>query len=160
MYEFLSPIAGFSYQRFEHKAFPKALLRAKVEIDIGYPRVLGALDMCCLPCCEKLYQTESIPFRYCLMTGYDDERQCFYLNDCGRAEMQTLRHTQLSLAWDCLYPGLSKLYALYTVRMNSGKSKCEIAKEALRKRRELFLNLPVGLIGYHGFCKFITELSG
>lgn len=158
MYEFLSPIVGFEYKHFEHKNFDKALLRAKVEIDKGYPCVLGALDMYYLPYYTKLYHGEHIPFHYVMMIGYDDEAQCIYLKDCGKAETQTLSYGELRLAWDCSYPGLSKPNTVCTVRMNSSKNKYEIAKEAISKKCELFLNAPVGFVGYRGFCKFIAEL--
>lgn len=158
MYEFLSPIVGFAYKHFEHKTFEKALLRAKAEITHGYPCVIGALDMFYLPYYEKLYHKEHIPFHYVMMTGYDDQAQCIYLNDCGKAEIQTLPYAELRLAWNCSYPGLSKPNTVCTVRMNSSKNKYEIAKEALSKKRELFLNPPVGFIGYRGLCKFIADL--
>lgn len=160
MYEFLSPIVGFEYKHFEHKTFEKALLRAKTEIDHGYPCVIGALDMYYLPYYAKLYHEEHIPFHYVMMTGYDDEAQNIYLNDCGKAQTQALSYTELRLAWDCSFPGLSKPNTVCTVRMDSSKSKYEIAKEAFSKKRELFLNSPVGFVGYRGFCKFITDLPG
>lgn len=150
MYEFLSPI--------EHKTFDKALLRAKAEINKGYPCILGALDMHYLPYYSKLYHKEHIPFHYVMMVGYDDEMQCIYLKDCGKAETQSLPYAELRLAWDCSYPGLSKPNTVCTVRMNSSKNKYEIAKEALSQKCELFLNPPVSFIGYRGFCKLIAEL--
>lgn len=106
----------------------------------------------------KLYHGEHIPFHYVMMVGYDDEMQCIYLKDCGKAETQSLPYDELRLAWNCSYPGLSKPNTVCTVRMNSSKNKYEIAKEAMSKKCELFLNPPVGFIGYRGFCKFITEL--
>lgn len=99
MYEFLSPIGGFEYKHFAHKTFEKALARAKAEIDHGYPCVIGALDMYYLPYYEKLYHGEPIPFHYVIMIGYDDETQCIYLNDCGKAETQALSYAELRLAW-------------------------------------------------------------
>lgn len=158
MYEFLSPIVGFEYKHYEHKTFEKALQRAKAEIDQGYPCVIGALDMYYLPYYDKLYHGDHIPFHYVMMAGYDDEAQCIYLKDCGRAETQELPYEELRLAWNCSYPGLSKPNTVCTVRMNSRKSKYDIAKEALGIKRELFLNPSVGFLGYRGFCKFIAEL--
>lgn len=160
MYEFLSPIVGFEYRHFEHKTFEKALSRAKAEIDQGYPCILGALDMYYLPYYSKLSHGEHIPFHYVMMVGYDDEAQCIYLNDCGKAETQALPYAELRPAWDCSYPGLSKPNTVCTVRMNSSKNKYEIAQQAFGKKRELFLNPPVGFAGYRGFDKFIAELPG
>lgn len=158
MYEFLAPIVGFEYRHLEHKTFEKALHRAQTEIDGGHPCVLGALDMYHLPYYEKLYHEEHIPFHYVMMVGYDDEAQCIYLNDCGRAETQMLSYEELRLAWDCSYAGLSKPNTVCTVRMNSSRNQYEIANEALRQKGESFLNPPVGFVGYRGFCKFISDL--
>lgn len=158
MYEFLAPIVGFDYKFYKHSSFEKALSRAKSEIDAGFPCVLGALDMAYLPYYPKLYHGEHIPFHYVLMTGYDDEAQLIYLSDCGRAETQTLPYDELRLAWNCSYPGLSDPNTVCTVRMHSGKTKAEIAAEAFSEKAKLFLNPPVGFIGYRGFEKFIGEL--
>lgn len=158
MYSFLAPIVGFEYKHYEYKSFKRALAKAKAEIDAGYPCVLGALDMYYLPYFEKLYHKEHIPFHYVLMVGYDDENECVYINDCGRRDTLTLSYNELKHAWDCFYAGLSKPNTVCIVRMHSDKSKYDIAKEALAKKRELFLNPQVGFVGYRGFEKFITEL--
>ncbi len=92
------------------------------------------------------------------MVGYDDELECVYIDDCGRQETLALPYDELRLAWDCAYPGLSKPNTVCTVRMHANKSKYEIAREALAKKREAFLNPPVGFVGARGFEKFISEL--
>ncbi len=158
MYEFLSPIVGFEYKHYEYKTFEQAIKKAKTEIDAGYPPVLGALDMYYLPYFSKLYHSEHIPFHYVLMVGYDDNVQCIYILDCGRKKVLTLTYGELRHAWNCSYPGLSKPNTICTVRMNTTKSKDQIAKEALAKRGEMFLNPPVSFIGRKGFQKFIHEL--
>lgn len=158
MYEFLAPIVGFEYKHYEYKTFEQAIKKAKSEIDTGYPPVLGALDMYYLPYYSKLYHRDHIPFHYVLMIGYDDNAQCIYLLDCGRKEVQTLLYDELRHAWDCSYPGLSKPNTVCTVRMNSTKKKYQIAKEALAKKSEMFLNQPVSFVGRKGFEKFIREL--
>lgn len=158
MYAFLAPIVGFDYKHCEYSAFTKALSKAKAEIDAGFPCVLGALDMYYLPYFAKLYHTEHVPFHYVLMVGYDDDAGNVYINDCGRQKTQPLPYDELRLAWDCAYPGLSKPNTVCTVRMHTRKNKYEIAREALAKKREAFLNPPVGFIGARGFEKFILEL--
>nr|WP_245535501.1 BtrH N-terminal domain-containing protein [Sphaerochaeta pleomorpha] len=158
MYEFLSPIAGFEYKHYEYKTFEQAIKKAKAEIDAGYPPVLGALDMYYLPYFSKLYHREHIPFHYVLMVGYDDNVQCIYILDCGRKEVQTLTYEELHHAWNCSYPGLSKPNTICAVRMKATKNKYQIAKEALAKKSELFLNSPVSFLGRKGFQKFIHEL--
>ncbi len=158
MYEFLAPIAEFEYKHYEYKTFEQAIKKAKAEIDVGYPPVLGALDMYYLPYFSKLYQGEHIPFHYVLMVGYDDDAQCIYLLDCGREEVLTLTYDELRHAWDCSYPGLSKPNTVCAVRMNTKKNKYQIAKEALAIKGEMFLNPPVGFVGRKGFQKFINDL--
>lgn len=158
MYEFLAPIAGFEYKHYEYGTFEQAIKKAKAEVDAGYPPVLGALDMYYLPYYSKLYHGDHIPFHYILMVGYDDDAQCIYLLDCGREKVQTLSYDELRHAWDCSYPGLSKPNTVCTVRMNTTKNKYQIAKEALAKKGEMFLNPLVSFVGRKGFEKFIYEL--
>lgn len=158
MYEFLAPIVGFDYKHYEYQSFEQAIKKAKSEIDAGYPSVLGALDMYYLPYFSSLYHKDHIPFHYVLMVGYDDHAQCVYLHDCGREAVQVLSYHDLRLAWDCSYPGLSKPNTICMVRMNATKNKYQIAQEALAKKREQFINPPVGFVGRKGFQKFIQEL--
>ncbi len=158
MYEFLAPIVGFDYKHYEYSSFDKALAKVKAEIDAGHPCVIGAIDMYYLAYYPKLYHETHIPLHYVLVVGYDDETQCIYLNDCGREETQLLSYEELRLAWDCSYSGLSKPNTVCTVRMQSQKNKYEIAKEALAKKRELFLNPPTNFMGCRGFEKFVKDI--
>ncbi len=158
MYEFLAPIVGFDYKHHECRSYEKALAKAKSEIDAGYPVVLGALDMYYLPYYPKLYHKEHIPFHYVLMVGYDENEQCIYLYDCGRPELLRLSYEELKDCMNCSYPGLSKRNTVCTIRMNGVKDKYQIAKDALAKRREQFLNPPANFLGNKGFEKFIHEL--
>lgn len=158
MYKFLAPIVGFEYKHYEYKNFEKALIKAKSEIDSGYPVVLGAIDMFYLPYFEKLYHKEHIPFHYILMVGYDDQKQSIYIYDCGRLELLSLSYIQLCNAMNCNYPGLSKANTICTIRMLEGKNKIEIAKDAVARKKYSFLNPTTGFLGYKGFEKFISEL--
>ena len=158
MYEFLAPIVGFQYKHHEYKSFEKALVKAKSEIDLGFPVVLGAIDMFYLPYFEKLYQKEHIPFHYILMVGYDDDKQIIYIYDCGREEIQSLSYENLKNAMNCSYPGLSKENTICTIRMVEKRDKIEIAKNALARKKDLFLYPKAGFLGFKGFLKFINEL--
>lgn len=158
MYEFLAPIVGFDYKVYECRTFEKAMSKIKAEIDAGFPCMIGALDMFYLPHFEKLYHKEHIPFHYELATGCDDEAELLYFLDCGRTEVQSIPYGELRLAFDCAYPGLSKPNTVWTLRMHAGKGKYEIAKEALAKKKEMYLDPPVGFIGCRGFERFIKEL--
>jgi hypothetical protein len=93
-----------------------------------------------------------------MMVGYDDEAEQIYLHDCGREDVQTLSYDELRRAWNCSYPGLSKPHTVCIVRMNSTRNKYQIAKEALEKKSEIFLNPPVSFVGRKGFQKFIHDL--
>lgn len=158
MYEFLAPIVGFDYRIHACKTFEQALRKIRTEIDAGFPCMIGALDMFHLPHFEKLYHREHIPFHYELATGYDDDAELLYFLDCGRAEIQSIPYDELRLAIDCAYPGLSRPNTVWEIRMRADKGKYEIAKEALAKRKDTYLNPPVGFIGRRGFEKFIREI--
>ena len=158
MYEFLAPIIGFDYKHFTYGTFDKVLRKAKSEIDAGHPVVLGALDMYHLPYLEKLYHRDHIPFHYVLMIGYDEVQKCIYLYDCSREGVQTLAYDHLCHGMNCSYPGLSKANSLFTIRMHSKKNKYQIAQEALKLKRDSFLNPPRGFLGCKGFERFIDEL--
>lgn len=158
MFEFLAPIVGFEYKFHVCKTVEKAIKKAKIEIDNGYPVILGALDMFYLPYYEKIYYTEHIPFHYVLMIGYDDKKENITILDCGREEPQELPYNELKAAWNCNCSGVSKPFTLCTIRMKNVKSKKQIAKEALQKKANMFLYPSAGFIGYKGFEKFIMEL--
>lgn len=160
MYEFLAPIVGFEYKHYEYRTFEKALMKAELEVDLGYPVVLGAIDMFYLSYFEKLYHKEHIPFHYILMVGYDDEKQSIYLYDCGRLELLSLSYAELRNAMNCNYPGLSKENTICTIRMTEARDKIQIAKAALARKKDSFLNPPTGFLGHKGFEKFIRELPG
>lgn len=158
MYDYLAPIAGFDYKFTTCKTFEMALAKVKKQIDEGFPCVLGALDMFYLPYYAKLYHNAHIPFHYALMVGYDDEKQCVFVNDCGRSEPQISSYEELKLAWDCSYPGLSKPNTFCQIRFNRVVDKYSMAKTAFARRAEEFLNPKVSFVGYKGFEKFILDL--
>ena len=158
MYEFLAPVVGFEYKHHEFKKFEQALQKAKDEIDIGFPVVLGALDMYYLSYYPKLFHKDHIPFHYVLMVGYDDEKQQIYLYDCGRTERMSLSYDEIRDCMNCISPGMSKANTICTIRMNKPKSKYQVAKEAISLKCNLFLNPPTSFMGYRGFEKFIHDL--
>lgn len=159
MYEFLAPIVGFEFKHYEYKTFNQALKKAKAEIDQGYFPVLGSLDMYHLPYYPKLYHGDHIPYHYVLMIGYDETKREIYLLDCGKEEVLELSYDDLDLAWNCSSVGLSQPYTVCKIRMSSHKDKYQIAKEALLKKADSFLNPPVNFVGRKGFEKFINELA-
>ena len=158
MYAFLAPMVGFSYQHHEFDQFDRALRKAKSEIDSGYPVVLGALDMFYLPYYPKLFHKYHIPLHYVLMVGYDEEKACIKLFDCGREELLTLSYIDLQRSLDCAYPGLSHRNTVCTVRMEKPNGKYQIAQQALSKKADWFLNPPAKFLGRNGLQKLICDL--
>lgn len=160
MYKFLAPIVGFDYHFRECKTPELALLKAKKEIDLGYPVVIGALDMFYLEYYPKLYHHAHIPFHYVLMVGYDDAKEKIYLYDCGRSEMQELTYSNLLLAMGAEYEGLCKPNTICTIRMDNPKDMKYIAKTALSIKAEMFINPPTSFLGINGLNKLAKELPG
>lgn len=158
MYKFLSPIVGFKYHFIVCKTPEIALKKAKKEIDLGYPVVIGAFDMYYLEYYPKLYQKAHIPFHYFLMTGYDDELEKIYLYDCGKEERLELSYNNLFLGLNAEYKGLSKQNTICTIRMKKPNSKKHIIKTALKKKANSFNNPPVGFLGIKGMKKLSNEL--
>lgn len=158
MYEFLSPIAGFEYHFIESKTPEIALSKAKKEIDLGYPVVIGALDMYYLEYYPKLYHKNHIPFHYILMVGYDDISEHIYLYDCGRKEMLELSYTNLLLGMNAEYEGLSRQNTICTIRMEHPHPKKHIIKTALGYKANLFISPPMGFLGINGMRKLAREL--
>lgn len=158
MYAFLAPIVGFEYKHYTYKKFESALSKAIKEINVGYPVVLGALDMYYLPYYPKIFHQYHIPFHYVLMVGYDDEKQEIYLYDCGKKELLSMSYQDLKSSMNCSYPGLSKENTICTIRMNEVRSKYQIALDALKIKAQLFLEPPTPFLGHKGFMKFINDL--
>jgi hypothetical protein len=158
MYKLLSPIVGFDYHFIECKTPEIALTKAKKEIDLGYPVVIGAFDMYYLEYYPKLYHKDHIPFHYFLMVGYDDELEKIYLYDCGRKERLELSYANLFLGMGAEYEGLSRQNTICTIRMNNPNCKEHILKTALEYKANLFVNPPTGFLGINGIKKFAKEL--
>jgi hypothetical protein len=158
MYFFLGPIAGFDYHFIECKTAEIALKKAKKEIDLGYPVVIGAFDMYYLEYYPKLYHKDHIPFHYFLMVGYDDELKKIYLYDCGRKERLELSYSNFILGMNAEYAGLSKRNTICAIRMDNPNSKKHIIKTALEHKANLFVNPPTNFLGINGMKKLAKEL--
>lgn len=97
-YDKIKDIIGLDYKISEGRTLAYAFGKVKQEIDNGKPVILGPLDMYYLPY-VKMYQKQHIPMHYILMVGYNEEKKCIYLYDCGREEMQELSYEELFDAW-------------------------------------------------------------
>jgi hypothetical protein len=158
MYKMLSPIVGFDYRFLECKTPEIALVKAKKEIDMEHPVVIGALDMFYLEYYPEMYHKDHIPFHYILMVGYDDESENIYLYDCGREERLELSYTNLFLGMNAEYEGLSKQNTICAIRMDNPNSKEYITKTALKHKANMFINPPTGFLGINGIKKLAKEL--
>jgi hypothetical protein len=88
MYKEIADIVGFQYKHTEGKTFDYAIKTAKTQIDAGNPVILGGLDMYYLTYYPKFYMKLHIPLHYVMMIGYDDEKGCGYVLDCGVEALQ------------------------------------------------------------------------
>ena len=158
MYKYLAPIVGFDYQFSECRTPETALTKAKREIDIGNPIVIGAFDMYYLEYLPKLYHKEHIPFHYFLMIGYDDKEEKIYLYDCGRKDIQELSYKNVLLGMNAEYPGLCKPNTICKITMNKPKDKKYIIKKCLEDKANLYINPPTNFMGVKGIKKLANEL--
>lgn len=94
----LKGILGLKYEISEGRTFQHAFKSIKKEIDNGFPVILGPLDMYYLPYL-KMYHKVHISMHYVLMIGYDDEKECALIYDCGRSELQELPYLELIKGW-------------------------------------------------------------
>lgn len=97
-YDKIKDIIGLNYKISEGRTFDYAFRSVKQEIDSGNPVIIGPLDMYYLPY-VNMYHKQHIPMHYILMVGYEEEKKCIYLYDCGREEMQELPYDELFKAW-------------------------------------------------------------
>jgi len=160
MYERLAPIVGFKYQHTEGRSFSYMLKRAKQSIDAGNPVVLGCLDMYCLSYYPKFYHREHIPIHYVLMVGYNEERQCVYIQDCGIAGVQEISFTCLEEALNVQKTDLSDKNAMCTVQFEKKLPDVhEIAVKAFAEKARNMLEPPVTFLGIKGMRKLAKEFG-
>lgn len=160
MYERMKDIVGFSYKYIEGRSFTYTLGRAKQEIDAGYPVILGMLDMYYLSYYPKFYYKEHMPIHYVMMVGYDDEKECVVVRDCGIDGEQLLAYDILEKALDVENGGMSKKNTICLIRLDERpKSVIEIASEGFRKKAELMLAPPISSIGIPGMRKLAREFG-
>lgn len=160
MYEKASKLIGFSYKYYEGKPFNKMLAKAKQEIDEGYPVIVGCLDMYYLSYYPKFFYKEHIPIHYVMMVGYDDEKQCILIRDCGIDEVQALSYEELEKALDVENGGLSKKNTICLIRFDEKPAAMiDIAREGFKQKAELALDPPVKFLGVPGMRKLAKEFS-
>lgn len=157
IYGNIANIVGFTYKFAERRTFPNALRRVKELIGMGKPVVLGPLDMFHLPYL-KFYHKIHIPIHYVLMVGYDDEKQCIYVYDCGRDGIQAVPLEDLREAWEVGKSSVGGPNEFIEIDFTDQlKSTCEIADIALKKKAKEMLEPKVSFIGIKGIRKAAKE---
>ena len=91
----LEEIIGFKQSLVEGRTFASTLSKLKEYIDQDTPAVVGALDMFYLHYYPKIYGNQHIPIHYMLVVGYDDNRQSFLVQDCGRSGVQEVSYDEM-----------------------------------------------------------------
>jgi len=158
MYQSISDIVGFHYRYIEGKTFSYTLKKAKEQIDMDKPVILGCLDMYYLNYYPKLYHKAHIPIHYVMMVGYDDEKQCVYIQDNGIAEVQEISYEVMQMALNIEKTSLSDKNTICCIEFEKTvKSIIEIAKEAFYRKAKFVLDAPAGFVGIRGMYKFAEE---
>ncbi len=159
MYQSVCDIIGFRYKYIEGRQFSYAMQKAKEQIDKGKPVVLGRLDMFYLPYYPKFYQQQHIPMHYVLMVGYDDEKQCVYVFDCGQEHMQQISYELLKNALDVEKTELGDKNTICVIDFEADlDSVIDIAKRGFERKARAMLNPPVSFIGIPGMRKLAREV--
>lgn len=160
MYERLAPIIGFRYKHTEGTSFSCMLKRAKQSVDANNPVVLGCLDMYYLSYYPKFYHKEHIPIHYVLMVGYDEEKQCVYILDCGAGAVQELSCADLEEALNVPKTDLSDKNGMFTIAFDEKLPGArEIAVRAFTEKACNMLEPPTGFLGIKGMRKLAKEFG-
>jgi hypothetical protein len=155
-YNFWKKLMGYDIIENEGKSFKYTLSNIIELINKNIPVILFGLDMYHLPYHTKFYHTVHIPGHIVLMTGYDDKN--VYVHDNSKEDIQTVPFTDLCLAWENSYIGISGKNAYFGINFtNPNYDMRDIMKKGLSINADMFFNPPVGFMGNRGFEKFIKE---
>lgn len=160
MYRSVSELIGFQFKHIEGRSFGYAMDKAKEQILLDKPVVLGCLDMYYLRYYPKFFGQQHIPIHYVLMVGFDDEKGCAYLLDCGVKEVQEISFELLEKALDISKTSLSDKNTVCTIDFNEIlKPVIEIAREGFYKKAKAMLEPSVGFVGIPGMYKLANEFG-
>ena len=156
MYDFMGPIARFSYQHTDGLTFKETMELAKAEIDQDRPVILGPVDMYYLSYFPKIYQRVHIPIHYVMMVGYDEEKA--YLIDGGVAQMQEVAYSDLEIALNVRKTELGDKNGIYAIKIaDQLPSLFEIAKEALNQKAKDMLKPKQAFMGIEAMRRLAYE---
>jgi hypothetical protein len=93
------------------------------------------------------------------MVGYDEEEQCVYVHDCGKAEVQKITVSDLERALDIQKTELSDKNTICCPDF-SGEIKDirKIAVEGFKLKAKAMLYPPVGFVGIPGMRKLAKDI--
>ncbi len=155
----LEKIIGFKVELSENITIKNTFIKIKDSINNGQPVVAGALDMYYLHYYPGIYHKRQIPIHYILVVGYDDDKQEFYIQDCGCEGVQNISYGEFEKALNVNVPGMSRKNTIRTfVLPRKLPSELEIAKRGLKFRAEKMLNPPVKLFGIPAMKKLAKEI--
>jgi hypothetical protein len=160
MYKSVSDIIGFQYKHIEGRRFEYAMKKAKERIDENKPVVLGRLDMYYLNYYPKFFYQQHIPIHYVLMVGYDDNKECVYVFDCGLEDMQEISYELLEKAMNVEKTNLGDKNAICTIDFEDKLSTViNIAKKGFYLKAKTVLEPPARHIGIAGMRKLAGEFG-
>ena len=153
MYPDVCGTIGFSFKCIEGTSFAYCLKTAKAQIDEGKPVVLGCLDMYYLDYYPKMYQKIHVPIHYVLMVGYDDDKQCVYVLDCGKPDMQTLSYACLEQALNVKKSPVGDKNGFYDRLCRAGETVKRYCGFGIFEKSAAYAESARRLCGYSGYAQ-------
>lgn len=156
-YDRIKDALGLEYRISEGRTAEYAMKSIKKEIDNGSPVILGPLDMYYLPY-VKMYHRFHIPIHYVVMVGYDDEKQCALIYDCGKIELQELPYEELLNAWKIAKnPVGNKNGFIRFTLPDEPIEEYELADICFQKKAQRQLDAKPEFVGVTAFQKIARE---
>lgn len=138
MYDFMGPIAGFTYEHKEGMTFEDTMCLAKKEIDEGRTVILGPTDLYYLSYFPRLYKQVHIPIHYLMMVGYDEEQ--IYLIDGGVEGIQAITYKEMEEALNVEKTELGDKNGIYLLHLpKEMPTMVEIAKKGFYQKAKNML---------------------
>jgi hypothetical protein len=157
----LEKIIGFRQVVVEGRGSSATTKMIEEHIDQGSPVVVGALDMFYLHYYDRIYGIQHIPIHYVLVVGYEDEKERFYVHDCGRSGVQEIPYVELQKALDVKVPGMSKKNTIRVFKMGrTAPSELDVAIGGFRLKAKQMLHPPVSIFGIPAMRKLSREVLG
>lgn len=155
----LENIIGFKQEVIENRVFKNTFTLIKDYVSNGQPVVAGAMDMFYLHYYKDLYGKQHVPIHYILITGYDDDREEVYAQDCTFEGIQAVSYADFEKALNVNVPGMSRKNTIRVFKITGNlPSELEAAKKGFNFRAEKMLKPPVSLLGIPAMKKLAKEI--